>query len=233
MDLKVSGHEVYLCLDKTYCVEDESTILGPVSKYRPLLDWITRFRPSPDYKLAVISVRNVSWVAQRVASITVDITLFSSKQTGVKLEQALTLTDLPSVALIPLLDVDGQKIAVLTKSFRLPAKDVASEVFVGVESKPGSVTMDNAAALAALGIDTSAHLLQPLGNGDVTIGNENLAPVKLFKTTKIVTSAEFEQLQDAAKSLETPTFAVTFLTLSDAAASNDLKTVLCAKLAAH
>lgn len=233
MDLKVSGHEVLLCLDKKYCVEDESTVLVPVSKYRPLLDWITRFRPSGEYALAVISVRNCSWVAQRVSGIVIDVTLQSTKNPGLKLVQAVSLTDLPVVTVLPVYEVNSEKYVALVVNFQLAAKGVAGEAFSGVESKPGVVVMDQAAALAAIGVDTSAHLLQPLGNGDVTIGDENLPPVKLFKTTQYVTTEEFAAIQEGAKNLATPTFAVTFASLSDAAQSNDLKTVLCARLAAN
>ena len=234
MDLKVSGHDVFLCLDKAYCVEDEATVLGPVSKYRPLLDWITRFRPSPDYTLSSITVRNVTWVAHRVASVSADITLQSTKQTDLKLVQAVMLTDLPAVAILPLFQTEGAKVALLVNNFRLPASGVGAEVFVGYESKPGSVALENEQALVALGFDLSAHSLLPLGSSDVTVGNEDLMPVKLFKTTKIVSAGELEQAQEAAKKLETATFSLSFVPLGDIAnTTNDLKTVLSALLASQ
>lgn len=232
MDLKVSGHDVFLCLDKSYCTEDEGLVLAPVSKYRPLLDWITRFRPSPDYKLAIITVTNVSWVAQRVSSITADVTLQATKNSTLTIQQAVTLTDLPTVGLLPIFDVEGVKTAVLIQSFRLAAAGVSGEVFLGQETKPGCVTMNNASLLDALGFDVSPHLLQPLGS-DMTFGNESLASVKLFKTVKILSPSELTQAQEAVAALASPSQQVLFVALSEVAQrTNDLKTALAGKLAA-
>lgn len=193
MDLRVSGVEVLLTLHRAYVTNDDTALLQQVSKFKPLADWITNFRPS-GFTLSQITVRNVTFVAQRISSVTFDVVLVSKKDHTADLTQTVTLNDEPvAVVLLPIVTVGSERYGVLVSQLRLAADASAvEEAFLGHFVKDGSFECRTVGLLAAAGINTTEKNCVSLASEEFSVGEEGLPPVRFMHTTKTMTKSDFD-----------------------------------------
>ena len=232
MDLRISGTEVFVQLDKGYVAEDDAALLQEVSKFKPLADWITKFRPT-DFNLSVIVIRSISKVAQRISSIVFEVTLVS-KSSKENLVQTVTLCDEPTqVVLLPILVVDGKKYGALVNSTRVALGSVnVTEAFTGFFQKDGSFESQAATALLdPVGIATSEKYCQSLSEEDISLGDDGFPPVRPMYLEKAISKAEFDNFFGASNKTTNDAGTLVAYPLEEVASNtSDIKAILTASL---
>mmetsp|Transcript_66519 Transcript_66519/g.77190 ORF Transcript_66519/g.77190 Transcript_66519/m.77190 type:complete len:235 (+) Transcript_66519:59-763(+) len=197
MDLRVAGHEVFLTLHRTYCADDDSTVLQAVSKFKPLMDYLTKLN-TEGFQLSSLTVRNVQYVATRIVSVTMD-TLFASSKKGERdtVSECITLSDDCVCVYLPVLQMaSGEKLGVLVNQCRPTIGGQAhTEAFFGVQLKPGSFSGSLTELLANASIPLDGLTVIPAPH-DLIVGNEGIGPIKLLTSTKAnVTEADVQTIQ--------------------------------------
>jgi hypothetical protein len=196
MELRVAGHEVLLTLNKSYCCEDDSAVLQAVAKFKPLVDYLTKLN-TEGFQLSTLTIKNVSYIAQRIVYVTVDA-LFASVKTRDTVSQVITLSDEVLAAYLPVVVCNGVSFAVLVEQQRIACGGgvLVAEAFRGVQLPNGNFSGTNAGLLTAVGLPTEG--LKTLTPSEVVVGNEGTAPMTFLTSTKEVTESELSQLKNAA-----------------------------------
>ena len=198
MELSVGANDIHLSLHPTYCAEDDGSVLQAVAKYKPFIDWLTRYQPAADYSLSRVVVRNVQWIAKRIAVLAVDAELShavvrGSEEGKGKLTQQVILTDEPQTAVLPVLVLNGHKYGVLIRQRRVALGGLLSEEAVsGTVTKEGFVGL-GAEELRAAGFKLGAGDLTALRTAPFSLGDGQL-PHSLVKTVHSLTIEEADGL---------------------------------------
>ncbi|CUF39520.1 Hypothetical protein, putative [Bodo saltans] len=192
MELRVAGHEVLLTLNKSYCCEDESTILQAVAKFKPLVDYLTKLN-TEGFQLSSLTILNVSYIAQRIVYVTFDA-LFASVKTRDTVSQVITLSDDTVAAYLPVVKNNDVSYAVLVEQKRIPVGGASVvEAFSGVQLTNKNFSGPNASLLAAANLPVEG--LTSLTANEVVVGNEGSAPTVFLSSTTEVSDAELARLQ--------------------------------------
>lgn len=195
MELRVAGHEVLLTLNKSYCSEDESSVLQAVAKFKPLVDYLTKLS-TEGFQLSTLTVKNVRYIAQRIVYVTFDA-LVASIKTRDTVSQTITLSDDVLAAYLPVVTCNGISYALLVEQKRIPCGGASVvEAFNGVQLPNGNFSGPTASLLSAVNIPVEG--LKSLTTNDIVVGNEGTAPTVFLSSTKEVSEAELAQLQNAS-----------------------------------
>lgn len=196
MELRVAGHEVLLNVHQSYCADDESAVIANVSKYKPLLDYLTKV-VLDDVALSAITIRNVATISQRIASVTVDVEFVKMGPSRERSTETIILSEDPTAVFLPTVESGGKRFAVLVQQPKVATggQNVAG-AFVGTNPKPGVFSGVGEDLLRTVGID--AYGLKTLNQRDVVLGNEGTAPVKFLSSMKIVSEADLASIAEAA-----------------------------------
>lgn len=236
MEFSIGSNDVFLALHPTYCAEDDGTMLAAVSKYKPLVDWLTKYQ-TEGFKLSRVIVRNVQWVAKRISVLAADVELVSTER-GVssssnKLIQSVTFTDDAQAILLPVLSVNGFSYAVVVRQRRVAlGGDVSEEAITGTVTKEGFTGL-GANVLAKFGFKLNGSDLVALRTTPFSFG-EGLLPQSIVKTSHALTQVDAQPLLDGvALEVDGSSGAVIIARLLDdvARTATDLKLLTAASLA--
>lgn len=229
MELNVGGNEVRLSLAPEYRVSsadgnsaDAATnLLGAVQRYKPFVDYLTSFKAPAECELTTIVIKNVGQIGQRIASITLDVTLRHAK-TNSSITQPLHLeSDRAPSVILPVIEVAaeadgssaGGQFAVLIPRARLALgakvsldapmgyfESAAAADQPGAKSnagKPIQLTNVKQEFLDQAGF-TAKHLTEgmckPLSTNDIVTGYEGQAPVQLLVARRSCSMKELSDL---------------------------------------
>lgn len=229
MELRVGGNELLLCLDRAYVSDDETALLQQVARFKPLVDYLTTFKPS-DFTLSVYTVANVGFVASRVSSVSGHITLKHSA-TKELLTQPLTLSDDASVVVLPMITVGTNHYAVLVERARVAVGgEKVAEAFSGSFGKDGAFVTECGELLNALGFQITEKTCTALANDEMVLGQEGNKPLRIVRASRTFTQESYDDAMRSA--IATDDAKLVVVPLADVAAtSTDMKAVLAASLA--
>lgn len=193
MEFSIGSNDVFLSLHPTYCAEDDGSILQAVSKYKPLVDWLTRYQPDT-YKISRITVRNIQWIAKRIAVLAVDVELTNGERQ--KLVQSCTFTDDAKVVLLPVLSLNGHLYGVVIRQRRVAlGGEEIEEAITGTVGKEGFVGTGSE-VLSQFGFKLGGNDLVALrGSTPFSLG-EGLATASLVKATSALSPDDARPLLD-------------------------------------
>ena len=231
MNLSVGSHDIFLQLHPAYCSSDDGSLLQQVSKYRPLVDWLTKFRPDASlHKLSQITICNVSWVSKRIESVALDVEFISTSEGAPRITQSFSLTEYPQTVLIPLLKVNGTQFPLLVRQERAAlGGQVSEEAFIGNVNADG-FEGPHSAILISMGFNLAPTALTELRSGSLSFA-DGLPPANFAKVELEIPQDEAQQfLEQGGKLFEGGVY-VKALTQSEVlSSSSDLKTVLACTL---
>lgn len=195
MELRVAGNEVLLSLHRTYCAEDDSAVLQAVSKFKPLMDYLTKLN-TDGFALSTLLVRNVQYVAQRIVQVHLDA-LFQAKGALDTITDSITLSDESLAVYLPVVVCSGVKYGVLVAEplVAIGGQSIA-HALCGVQSKPGAFTSAHNELLSSNGFAVDG--LTSMSANELVVGHEGLAPSKFLTSTRVVTEDELAALQSLA-----------------------------------
>ena len=230
MNISVGSHNVFLQLHPAYCSSDDGSLLQQVSKYRPLVDWLTKFRPEARlHKISQITVCNASWVAKRLESVSIDVE-FVSADGSARITQSFTLTDFSQTVLVPILKVNGSQYPILIRQSRAAlGGEQCEEFFVG------NVTADgfegpNSALLKNIGFNLTPTALTELRPGNLSFA-DGLPPANFAKAELDAPHSDAQELLQVGGKTFPGGITLKALTISEVlASSSDLKTILACTL---
>lgn len=193
MEFRVGGNEVLLSLERSYVSEDDTALLQQISRFKPLVDYLTTFKPQ-DHVVSTLTVANVASVAGRIASIRGTLGL-KDKASKTVTTQPLFLSDDAPAVVLPVILVGQRNYAVLISRPKLAIGGaVAVEAFEGSFRKDdGSFVAEGSELLKALGLQITDKTCSALTAEDVCLGNEGLAPVKVLRASKTFSEQSFAE----------------------------------------
>lgn len=190
MELRVGGNEVFLCFSRAYVAEDDAALLQQISKFKPLVDYLTTFKPQ-DLTVSTITVTNVTMIASRVFSIIFDLTLVHSKSRE-SCTQTVKLEDSVQCVVLPILSVGTSHYAALVARPRVAlGGEFILEAFSGAFGKDGLLTAPSIGLLECVGLQVSEKTTVALSNEEICLGDE-LGPVRILKATKAISQQTFD-----------------------------------------
>jgi hypothetical protein len=229
MELRVGGNEVLLTLHAAYVTDDDTAHLQQVARFKPLLDYLTEYKPAGDVYISAMIVTNVTFIANRVASVVVDVDL-KNKATKESLVQTLALSDDVPVVVLPVLSVGTKHYAMLvTRPAVAIGGEAIVEAFAGAFNKDGSFNATDSDLLSDVGFPVSEKTCTALTAEEVSLGHEGQRPVRLLKANKTFTQDSYD---DAfSHPVKRGDATLTLVLLEDVASvSADMKAVLAAAL---
>ena len=231
MELRIGGNETFLCLNKAFHTADENALLQQVSRFKPLVDYLTTFKPA-DFSLSIMSIASVTFIASRIADVTFDVTL-KHKTTKETSTQVLTLQDDTRVVVLPVMSVGNRQYAALVRRPRVAAGGHdAVEAFCGTFAKDGSFNAEGKELLEKVGFSVAEKTCTALGNGELlSVGDEGQPGVTVLKATKVFSQASFDETFGGAPVTHGASVLAAIPLEEVAANSTDVKAVLAASLA--
>ena len=231
MEYRVGGNEVLLTLDRAYVADDDTALLQQVSRFKPLVDYLTTFKPQ-NVTVSTLTITNVQQIAGRVAAVRGMLTV-KHKETKDTITQPLVLADEAPSVVLPVITVGQKHYAVLVRRPRLPVGGAeVTEAFEGTFRKEdGAFVAEGAELLKALGLQVTDKTCSALSNDDVTLGNEGSAPVKLLRASKIFTEQSFADATQTAIVSEDGSASLVVVPMEEVStASSDLKAIVAASV---
>jgi hypothetical protein len=231
MEFRVGGHEVLLSLDKAYVAEDDTALLQQVSRFKPLVDYLTTFKPA-DLTLSTLVISNVNLIAGRVAGIRGHITL-KHKTTKATRTEPLALSDEHRCVVLPVLSVGDRYYAVLVRRPRLAiGGEFITEAFEGTFAKEdGAFVAEDDVLLQGIGLQVTEKTCSALAGEDINMGVEGSAPVKVLRASKVYTEQSFDEMNKTLMVSEDGRSSLVIIPVEDVPShSVDLKAIVAASL---
>jgi hypothetical protein len=228
MEYRVGGTEVLLTLDKAYVAEDDTALLQQVSRFKPLVDYLTTFKPQ-DSVVSVLTINNVTTIAGRIASIRGRITL-KHKVTKETQTEALALSDESRAVVLPVLSVGTAQYAALVRRPRLAIGGaLITEAFEGTFAKEdGAFVAEGSELLKALGFHITDKTCSALSSEAISFSDGN-PPVKVLRASKVFTDSAFADATRSAIQSDDATLVIVPIE-EVATQSTDAKAVVAASL---
>ena len=187
MELRVGGNEVYLSMHSDNVCDDKAGTLQQVSKFKPLVDYLTKFHPT-EFSIAAMTVRNVRWVAQRIVSVVVDVKFTGKNRQS--MVRSVLLSEETIHVVLPVLVVGDKSYAVLLSSphVLLGGANI-NEAFSGIFLKDGTFECEYAELLKRADLHVTDRACTALTAEDVSLDSDR--SVRLMQFPKVLTQREF------------------------------------------
>lgn len=230
MELRIGGNEVFLSLGRAFYTADENALLQQVSRFKPLIDYLTTFKPQ-DFTISLMSVAAVSFIANRISDVTLDVTL-KHKTTKENLQQVLTVAEETRTVVLPVMLVGNTMYAALVQRPRVAAGGhTVVEAFAGDFAKDGTFNAEGKELLDAVGFQISEKSCTALTKEDISLGDEGQGPVRILKASKAFSQQSFDEAFGGQPVTSGSSKLIAVPLESVAAESTDMKAVLAASLA--
>jgi hypothetical protein len=230
MEFRVGGNEVLLSLDRAYIAEDDTALLQQISRFKPLVDYLTTFKPQ-DFVVSTLTVTNVSIIAGRISAVRGVVTL-KRKSTKATQAEPLFLSDQQPAIVLPVITVGARHFAVLISRPRLAIGGAPiTEAFEGTFGEDGAFQTEGADLLHALGLQITEKSCSTLSSDDISIGDSGAPPFKVLRATKVFTEQSFNDAMQSTIASEDGLSRLVVVPMDEvAAASTDLKANVAASL---